>query len=112
MNKKFKWLLPIAAMALTCGLSAGMLTACGGSGASDSQTSSDSTAGGSASEHVHNYNVWKYDAEGHWKECDAGDGARTEKEPHVFVAGECECGATEEEEELTLPPAKRFSASS
>ena len=36
MNKKFKWLLPIAAMALTCGLSAGMLTACGGSGASDS----------------------------------------------------------------------------
>ncbi len=100
MNKKFKWLLPIAAMALTCGLSAGMLTACGGSGASDSQTSSDSTAGGSASEHVHNYNVWKYDAEGHWKECDAGDGAKTEKEPHVFVAGECECGATEEEEEV------------
>ncbi|HEY8389757.1 MAG TPA: hypothetical protein VIL26_02205 [Clostridia bacterium] len=58
--------------------------------------------------HVHNYTIWQYDNEGHWKECEANDGATSEKEAHNYTIWQydneghwkkCECGATSEKEE-------------
>ncbi len=71
--KKKKLLLPLAVMTLSCGLCAGILTGCGG-------------------EHKHDYTKWAHDETGHWQIC-AEDNETTEKEPHVWADGKCECGA-------------------
>ncbi len=87
MNKKLKWIIPFAVLSLTCGVAAG-ITGCKND-----------------KEHTHDYSVWKSEGnkEGdeHWKEC-PDDGAIDEstRAEHVFVAGECECGAIEEIEEV------------
>lgn len=80
MNKKLKWAIPLAVVALTGSTAA--LTACGG----------DDNGG-----HTHVYEwTWEGTDEGdeHWKVCKE-DGVEEEgtRGPHVFVAGECECGA-------------------
>lgn len=80
-KKKLRWLIPIAVLSATC-LSAGMLAGCGGKG-------------DEKDDHTHVYE-WKSEGDEHWKEC-AADGVEEDgsRGPHVFVAGECECGATE-----------------
>ena len=42
-------------------------------------------------EHEHNYTEWRYSDTEHWREC-PDDGAATEKSPHEFTNGQCECG--------------------
>ena len=81
MNKKIKWAIPITVLSLTCGVTAGMLAGCG---------NDDPGA-----EHTHSYTQWGHDDDGHWKYC-PDDNAIDEasREDHIFVAGECECGAT------------------
>ena len=78
-KKKLKWLIPIAVLSVTCA-SIGVMAGC---------------TGGDNGEHTHTYE-WQYDDDEHWKECLA-DGAEEEgsRGEHVFVLGECECGATE-----------------
>ncbi len=82
MGKKTKWTIPFAILALACGIAAGTLAGCG---ESDSSTSVP---------HVHAYTEWRHDETQHWKVC-PDDGAAAAKEPHVFIGGACECGATE-----------------
>lgn len=75
-NKKLKWIIPFAVLSVTCA-SAGVIAGCGNSD----------------DEHTHTYE-WQYNDTEHWKECSADkaeeEGTRGE---HVFIAGECECGA-------------------
>lgn len=70
----------------------GLLTACGGNGDKG---------------HTHSYTQWAHDDAQHWKVC-PDDNAIDEstRENHVFVAGECECGASQ-----TLAPVKYGTAS-
>lgn len=77
MNKKLKWTIPFAVLALTCGIAAG----CGG-----------------GNKHEHSYTEWGHNETQHWKEC-PDDKAVDEgsKANHNFVDGSCECGATESE---------------
>lgn len=79
MTKKAKLLIAVLA-ALMC-LSLGMFVACNGD------------------THTHSYTQWAYNDTQHWKVC-PDDGAIDESSygEHVFVAGECECGATEQTE--------------
>ncbi len=79
MNKKLKFAIPFAVLAISCGAAMGM-TGC--------KNGKD--------EHTHNYSEWHYEGDKHWKEC-PDDGAVDEntRGGHVFVAGECECGAKE-----------------
>lgn len=79
MERKSKKILSLSILCLVavmCG-SVGILSAC--------------------NEHVHHYE-WKYEEGGteHWKEC-PDDGVEEEgsRGEHIFIAGECECGATE-----------------
>lgn len=78
-NKRFKWTIPFAVLSVTCA-SVGLVAGLSG-----------------CKPHVHAYE-WKYEAGGseHWKECPK-DGAIEEgsRAEHVFIAGECECGASE-----------------
>ena len=79
MKRKSKKILSICVLCLVASMggSVGLLSAC--------------------KKHVHHYQ-WKYDEAGteHWKEC-PDDGAELEgsRGDHVFVLGECECGATQ-----------------
>ena len=79
MTKKAKLLIAVLA-ALMC-LSLGLFVACNGD------------------THTHSYTQWAYNDTQHWKVC-PDDGAIDESSygEHVFVAGECECGATEQTE--------------
>ena len=79
MTKKTKLLVAVLAT-LMC-LSLGLFVAC-----------NDET-------HTHSYTQWAYDDTQHWKVC-PDDGAIDESSygEHVFVAGECECGATQQAE--------------
>ena len=42
-------------------------------------------------EHEHSYTEWRHSDTEHWRVC-PDDGASTEKSPHRFVDGKCECG--------------------
>lgn len=79
-SKKILTLSILCLVAVMCG-SVGILSAC--------------------NEYVHHYE-WKYEEGGteHWKEC-PDDGVEEEgsRGEHIFIAGECECGATETVEE-------------
>jgi len=76
MNKKLKFAIPFAVLALSCGIAA---AGCGGNG-----------------EHTHSYTEWAHDETQHWKKCPDDDAIdESSKANHVFVAGECECGAQE-----------------
>ena len=79
MTKKAKLLIAVLA-ALMC-LSLGLFVACNGD------------------THTHSYTQWAYNDTQHWKVC-PDDGAIDESSygEHVFVAGECECGATQQSE--------------
>ena len=93
MNKARKKVLALV-LTLSCATAGlGLFTAC--------------NDGGETSEHTHSYTQWAHDNEEHWKVC-PDDGAIDEssREDHVFVAGECECGATE-----AVAPQKYGSAS-
>ena len=48
-------------------------------------------SGTPSAEHVHNYTEWHYTNTEHWRVCPE-DGAATEKSPHSFIDGKCECG--------------------
>ena len=79
MSKKRKWLIPFAVLSLTCGVSVGVLSGCGG--------------------HQHEYTKSNHNETQHWMECPE-DG---EKDPdsikdHDFVDGKCECGQTQPHE--------------
>jgi len=77
MNKKFKFAIPFAVLALSCGVAVGALTGCNGN-------------------HTHNYSDWAHNDTQHWRVCpDDGEIDESSKEDHVFVAGTCDCGATE-----------------
>ena len=80
LSKKLKWVIPFAVLSVTC-MSVGIVSGC--------------KKKPPVEEHTHAYE-WKHDNDEHWKECPA-DGAEEEgtRGEHVFVAGECECGATE-----------------
>lgn len=79
MKIKKKRVIPLMVLAMTCITSAGMLSAC------------DTT-----SEHTHTYTEWNHNDSEHWKECPEDHAIdETTREGHEFVAGECECGATE-----------------
>lgn len=80
MNRKLKWAIPFAVLSLTCGVAAG-------------------AAG--CSKHEHSYTQLKNDGETHVMVCPDDDtpDESTRKE-HEFVAGECECGATEQQAEI------------
>lgn len=79
MKRKSKKILSLSILCLVAVMcvSVGILSAC--------------------NEHVHHYE-WKYEEGGteHWKEC-PDDGVEEEgsRGEHIFIAGECECGATE-----------------
>ena len=94
MKKKLKKLL-VPVIALTCVATGGVLTACGDNGGEE--------------QHTHSYTQWAHDEEQHWKVC-PDDGAIDEstREDHIFVAGECECGA--EESGIDPEPAEYGSA--
>ncbi len=77
MNKKLKFAIPFAVLALSCGIAA-------------------AGCGGGNGEHTHDYSAWGHDETQHWKECpDDHEKDNSTVANHVFVAGECECGATE-----------------
>lgn len=80
MNKKLKWAIPFAVLSLTCGVAAGV-------------------AG--CSKHEHSYTQLKNDGDTHVMVCpeDNTPDESTRKE-HEFVAGECECGAAEQQAEI------------
>lgn len=80
MNKKIKWAIPFAVLALTCGIAAG----CGGG-------------------HEHSYTEWGYNETQHWKECpeDHEKDDDTVKN-HNFVNGSCECGKTQSIKDVTI----------
>lgn len=76
MNKKLKFAIPFAVLALTCGIAAG----CNG-----------------CNKHEHSYTEWGYNEIQHWKECPEDDVIdESSKADHNFVDGSCECGATEQ----------------
>lgn len=75
MNKKLKFLIPIAVVSLCASVSVGVLSGCGEP----------------EPEHTHNYTRWAYDENQHWKEC-VEDGAQSAKVDHEFDHGICECG--------------------
>ena len=79
MNKKIKLAIPFAVLTLTCGVAA---VGCSGG-------------------HEHRYTKLKNDGETHVMVCPddntPDENTRTE---HEFVAGECECGATEQQTEV------------
>ena len=79
---KSKKALLIAGLAVVSGLSFGAFAAC--------VDTPDEP------EHTHSYTQWAHDEDQHWKVCPE-DGAIDEssREDHIFVAGECECGAEE-----------------
>lgn len=77
IKKKFA----LVFLALTLALSACLFVACG-----------KEPAGGN--EHKHAYTQWAHDEEQHWKVCSCGNADNSTKANHVFVDGECECGAT------------------
>lgn len=82
MNKKIKWAIPFAVLALTCGIAAG----CG------------------SGKHTHSYTKWDQGNETqHWKVC-PDDGAIDEnsKADHNFVDGVCECGKTQPVKDVTI----------
>lgn len=88
MKKRLKQLL-VPVIALACITGGGLLTACNNN---------------SEPEHTHSYTQWAYDEEQHWKVC-SDDGAIDENSygDHVFVAGECECGAQESGGDPSVP---------
>lgn len=75
MNKKTKWAIPFAVLALTCGIAAG----CGGG-------------------HKHSYTEWAHNETQHWKECpDDHEKDEGTLADHVFDDdGVCVCGVTEQ----------------
>lgn len=77
MKRKNKRLSLIAIFALACTFSATVFAGCGG-------------------EHVHSYTEWGSNATQHWKECKDGAVDESTRTDHVFIAGECECGAKEQ----------------
>ena len=80
MNKKLKWAIPFAVLSLTCGVAAGV-------------------AG--CSKHEHSYTQLKNDGDTHVKVCpDDNTPDESTRKEHEFVAGECECGATEQQAEI------------
>ena len=80
MNKKLKWAIPFAVLSLTCGVAAG-------------------AAG--CSKHEHSYTQLKNDGDTHVMVCPDDDTPdESTREGHVYVAGECECGATEQQAEI------------
>lgn len=75
MNKKLKFAIPFAVLAISCGVAAG----CKG-----------------CNEHEHSYTEWGYNETQHWKECpDDHEKDESSIGNHKFEAGECECGAKE-----------------
>ena len=45
-------------------------------------------------EHTHSYD-WKWDDNEHWKVCECGEEEEGTRGEHLFIAGECDCGATD-----------------
>ena len=88
---KKRRLIPFAALALTCGLMAGVFAGCNGGG----ETPPPPT------EHQHTYTQWDSNGEEHWKVC-PDDGAIDEssRKQHTYVDGECECGKEEPAPEI------------
>ena len=88
---KKRRLMPFAALALTCGLMAGVFAGCNGGG----ETPPPPT------EHQHAYTQWDSNGEEHWKVCPE-DGAIDESSrgQHVYIDGECECGKEEPAPEI------------
>ena len=88
---KKRRLIPFAALALTCGLMAGVFAGCNGGG----ETPPPPT------EHQHTYTQWDSNGEEHWKVC-PDDGAIDESSrgQHTYVDGECECGKEEPAPEI------------
>ena len=88
---KKRRLIPFAALALTCGLMAGVFAGCNGGG----ETPPPPT------EHQHAYTQWDSNGEEHWKVC-PDDGAIDESSrgQHTYVDGECECGKEEPAPEI------------
>ena len=88
---KKRRLIPFAALALTCGLVAGVFAGCNGGG----ETPPPPT------EHQHAYTQWDSNGEEHWKVC-PDDGAIDESSrgQHVYIDGECECGKEEPAPEI------------
>ena len=88
---KKRRLIPFAALALTCGLMAGVFAGCNGGG----ETPPPPT------EHQHAYTQWGSNDEEHWKVC-PDDGAIDESSrgQHVYIDGECECGKEEPAPEI------------
>jgi len=83
MKKRNTRRLPFMVLALVCISSAGVLTAC------DNGSTSTST-------HTHSYTEWNHNDTEHWKECPDDHAIdETTRGSHEYVAGECECGATE-----------------
>ena len=82
MNKKIKWAIPFAVLALTCGITAAGCNGC--------------------NKHEHSYTEWGYNETQHWKECpeDHEKDEGTVKD-HEFVDGSCECGATQQTPPVT-----------
>ncbi len=64
----------LAVLSLTCA-TAGVISACD-------------------KEHTHSYD-WKWDDNEHWKVCECGEEEEGTRGEHLFIAGECDCGATE-----------------
>ena len=80
MNKKLKFAIPFAVLAISCGIAAG----CDG-----------------CNKHEHSYTEWGYNETQHWKECpDDHEKDENTIENHVFEDGTCECGATETKPEV------------
>ena len=88
---KKRRLIPFAALALTCGLMAGVFAGCNGGG----ETPPPPT------EHQHAYTQWDSNGEEHWKVC-PDDGAIDESSrgQHTYIDGECECGKEEPAPEI------------
>ena len=82
MNKKIKWAIPFAVLALTCGITAAGCNGC--------------------NKHEHSYTEWGYNETQHWKQCPEDDEIdQSTKEDHEFVDGSCECGATQQTPPVT-----------
>ena len=80
MNKKIKWAIPFAVLALSCGIAAG----CGGG-------------------HEHSYTEWGYNETQHWKQCPEDDEIdESTKKAHDFVDGSCECGKSQPVKDVTI----------
>lgn len=74
MNKKLKWAIPFAVLALTCGI----------------------TAAGCGGKHEHSYTEWGYNESQHWKKCpddNAKDDSTVENHGTPSTDGKCpDCG--------------------